>query len=147
MTPPSPPAAPASSVPPKLARKRRRFALLRTLAVLGLGAVMLSAAAQADWWLDTLLLGLGGLVITGFGLLWTTGYLGRGRPPAPLILIGLACSPMTIYPLGALIALRFLLFPADGWSQGVGIVAGLLFLSPIILIIGIALMFMTSKHR
>ena len=131
-------------VPPSVARKRRLYPIVSALFLVGVGALMLSAAANAAWWLDTVLLGLGGILITGFALLWQTGLIERTRSGFAA-LIGLACSPLALYPVGALIALRFLLFPADGFSQGVGIAAGLLFLSPILLILAIALMFIVGR--
>ena len=143
--PPPPPREPVV-VPPQLARKRRRFRVLSTLFALALGIVMLSAAASAGWWLDTVLLGLGGLVITGFAILWQAQLFARTRNVV-IVLLKLACSPLTIYPLGALILLRFLLFPSDDLSQGVGIGAGILFLSPIILLLAIAMMFVLGKQR
>ena len=133
-------------VPPEIARKRRLFSIVSAFFLAGVGALMLSAAANAAWWVDTVLLGLGGVVITGFALVWQTRLIERTRNGF-VAMLGLACSPLTIYPLGALIALRFLLLPADGFSQGVGIAAGLLFLSPILLILAIALMFILGKAR
>ena len=146
MTADAPLPMPPRPVPPHIARKRRLFPIVSALFLVGVGALMLSAAANAAWWVDTVLLGLGGVVISGFALVWQTRLIERTRNGF-VALLALACSPLTIYPLGALIALRFLIFPADGFSQGVGIAAGLLFLSPILFILAIALMFVLGKAR
>ena len=126
--------------------RRRKRKVVAVILMTGLAAAMLWTAAGAASLVDKLLLGLGGVVLAGYVVFWELRSDRRNRHPA-LLLAALACSPLVIYPLGAIIALRFLVFPSDGASQTVGIASGLLFLSPIFLLLLIASMFVLGRYR
>ena len=63
----------------------------------------------------------------------------------PLVFLGLGTSPIVLYPLG-LLALLVALFSGDVAGPALA-VTGVVMLSPIIAIVGIAVMFMLGSKR